>query len=134
MFADLSNYFSEESREVLKDGVRSWHALKKQEDWNHWLRVGKAIAEAQDAAAKAVGQTSGRHFNAFMATCYSKPTYLGEFAEIDKTVRSHAAKCWRERDAIEKFRAQIGLTKAMTLNHPMAVWRAFEAWRRPPPE
>ena len=76
-----------------------------------WLRAGKAIAKAQDAAASATSHNSGHHFNVFMAACYSKQTYLGEFGDIDKTVRSHAAKCWRERDAIEKLRAQIGITR-----------------------
>ena len=46
LFEHLANYFDETSRTVLKEGVSAWHALKRHDDWNHWLRVGKAIATA----------------------------------------------------------------------------------------
>jgi hypothetical protein len=85
----------------------------------------------QDIAAAVTGQTSGRNFNLFMGACYARPTYLGEFAEIAPPVRSYAAKCWRERDAIAKWRQKIGQDRAMRLNHPQVVWQAFEASRRP---
>ena len=73
----LSNYFDEATRVVLKEGVSSWRALKRHEDWNHWLNVGHAIAAAQDIAVTyANGQTSGKRFNEFMAQCYDSPSYL----------------------------------------------------------
>jgi hypothetical protein len=128
MFEHLNNYFDEDSRAVLKDGVAAWHSLKRHEDWNYWLRVGKAIATAVDIATSVTGKNSGRNFNGFMASCYSKPTYLGEFADMDKSDRSRAA---RERDEIEKFRAIIGQTRALRLNNPKSVLDAFDAHRRP---
>jgi len=134
MYEHLSNYFDDNARLVLKEGVAAWHRLTQHEDWNGWLRVGKAIAQAQDIAADVTGSTSGKNFNAFMASCYAKPTYLGEFAAINKSERSVAVKCWRNREDIEKWRQSIGMTKAMRMNHPMTVWAAFEASRRPPTE
>jgi hypothetical protein len=134
MFDRLDNYFDEEARVTLKEGVAAWHRLTQHEDWNGWLRVGKAIATAQDIAASVTGQTSGKSFNAFMASCYNKPTYLGEFATINKGERSLAAKCWRNREAIEKWRANIGQTQALRMNHPAVVWKNYEAAHRPPAE
>ena len=93
MFNNLSNYFDAKAREVLRQGLADWHALKKQEDWHHWLGVGKAIAQAQDIATRVTGQSFGHSFNQFMKSCYDKPTYLGEFAKIDKSARSYAVKC-----------------------------------------
>ena len=55
LFKDLSNYFDENGRGALKEGVQAWHALKRHDDYNNWLRVGKAIATAQDIAASVVG-------------------------------------------------------------------------------
>jgi len=131
----LSNYFDEATRVVLKEGVSSWRALKRHEDWNHWLNVGHAIATAQDIAATyANGQTSGKRFNEFMGQCYDSPSYLRDFADMDKSERSYAAKCWREREAIEKFRQNVGATRARQMNHPKVVWQAFEASRRTPSE
>ena len=134
MFANLSNYFDDDSRAAVKEGVAAWRQLKKHEDWNHWLNVGHAIATVQDIAARVAGQPSGRHFNAFMAQAYKMPSYLGEFADMNKAVRSLAAKCWRNREAIEKWRAAIGQDKALRMNHPATVWAAYEAAQRPPAE
>ena len=43
LFNDLSNYFDEDSRAVLSEGVKAWHALKRHEDYANWLRVGKEV-------------------------------------------------------------------------------------------
>lgn len=134
MFTNLSNYFDDDSRAAIKEGVAAWRQLKKHEDWNHWLNVGHAIAAVQDIAASVTNSSSGRHFNAFMAQAYKMPSYLGEFADMNKAVRSLAAKCWRNREAIEKWRAAIGQDKALRVNHPATVWAAYEAAQRPPTE
>jgi hypothetical protein len=91
MFTNLSNYFDDDSRAAIKASPRG--GLKKHEDWNHWLNVGHAIAAVQDIAASVTNSSSGRHFNAFMAQAYKMPSYLGEFADMNKAVRSLAAKC-----------------------------------------
>ena len=134
MFTNLSNYFDEDSKTAVKDGITAWRQLKKQEDWNHWLNVGHAIAAVQDIAAAVTNSSSGRHFNAFMAQAYKMPSYLGEFADMNKAVRSLAAKCWRNREGIEKWRTAIGQDKALRMNHPATVWAAYEAAQRPPTE
>jgi len=130
-FKDLHNYFDEEGRTVLKEGVSSWHALKRHESWEHWLNVGRAIARAQDAAREATGVEAGAPFNAFMARCYEMPSYLGEFAEIDKSTRSYAVKCFRHKAEIEALRQRLGQDQALKLNHPKVMWQAFDRSRRP---
>jgi len=131
MSDNLSNYFDEESRTILKEGVSAWHALKRHPDRTYWLQIGKAIATAQDIAAEVSGQGGGRKFNKFMARCYSMPSYLGEFSDMDKSDRSRAARLWRERDAVEKLLAALGQTRALRLNNPKAILDALDASRRP---
>ena len=126
-FTDIDNYLDANLRTTSEKAEAAYDDLKKGFDWKRWLLIGEAVSTAHDLAAQSVGARTGRDFNDFMRAYYRLYPKLDQ---IDKSTRSLAVKCWRERDAIEQWRQSIGQAKALRFNHPTSTWRAFEKSRR----
>lgn len=123
VYQHIDNHITADLRAVFNDGAKAYLSLLRDDNWENWLRIGHSIAAAQDLAIEVTGQSSGRGFNSFMTTWYG---IYPECAKVEKSARSYAVKCWRERAEINEWRNTMGESQKLRLNHPQTVYKAYE--------
>src|SRR5262249_32375276 len=103
-------------------GQAAWSRLKK--SLADWFAVAEALQHGQHLAMleSRSNKPSGKHFQAVMGE-WLRAT---GFDEIDKGVRSRLLDCLEHRAAIETWHATLPSNKRQQLNHPNAVWRAWQ--------
>ena len=103
--------------------------ILKGRDWESWMTYaefcahGRNLCMAVAGTNEPVGHKYAKAMNAWLA---DHPWVC----DIDKVSRSHAIKCWDNRDAIEKLRGMLGATERQKKNHPTIMLRAFERSQR----
>jgi hypothetical protein len=115
--------------QVIREGQEAWQRLSSGLAWADWVRVGAALQAGQIEAMRAShsNRPEGRRFNAeYGAWLKSKG-----FERIDKAARSRLLTCLKNRPAIEAWMASLPANKRLALNHPSAVWRAWQRTQVP---
>lgn len=124
--------FDDATQEAVRRGQRAWESLRNGESWENWITVGRAIEAGRNAIMRILhtnvpkGKAYNTHFTPFL-------TETG-FDKIDAAVRTRLQKCLDNLPDIEQWRSGIGLGRRLELNHPTAVWRAYEKANKVPEE
>jgi hypothetical protein len=117
--------FDDSSQRVVDVGRAAWRDLRKDETWEKWLSIGRAIEVGRREIMRLL------HTNRPAGAQWSRTfgSWLDEtgFAEIDKGARSRLQSCLDNLPAIEQWRQNIGQSQRLQLNHPTVVWRRFQA-------
>ncbi|WP_363348302.1 hypothetical protein [Methylocystis echinoides] len=113
---------------IVHSGREAWMRIQSGATWLDWLEVGEALEFGRrqvEAEIEKAGRGNRDH-------AFSEWLKTHGFDKIDKATRSHLATCMANQDAIEEFRQNIGATKALRLNHPSTVLRAWKRATQPP--
>jgi hypothetical protein len=113
-----------ENQAVVR-GREAWERLKKDLTWEDWMMTGTALSIGRSdclAQVHANDTNSKLYRNAF-----SEWLLANGFADMDKAIRSKLFDCMEHRAEIETWRATLGLTERIRLNHPIAVLRRWKA-------
>ena len=113
------------SQRVVDAGRDAWRSLSKDETWEKWLAIGRAIEVGRREIMRLLH--TNRPAGAQWSRTFGQWLEATGFAEIDKGARSRLQSCLDNLPAIEQWRQNIGLTQRLQLNHPTVVWRRWQA-------
>jgi hypothetical protein len=132
--ADFWSELTTEVRERIELGEASVKRLARGEHIEWWLNAGRALAAMQAEALRhaASNTPKGPHYNAAWKVLARHAPGL---AALDKSARSHAVWLATEWEAVNGWLQKLPPNKRLTLNHPRAVHRSYDATHLPlPPE
>jgi hypothetical protein len=114
---------------VSRQGTEAWKRLKREKNWNDWLKVGEALQVGREWAMHQAmtNKPEGKAYN----------TALGEYLvkwkldDMDKGDRSRLFTVLENLPMIEEWRSTLTITERPKLNHPNAVLRKWKAHIEP---
>jgi hypothetical protein len=117
---------------VIDKGREAWASMRRDETWEKWILIGRAIEAARSALMHQLGlnRPTGKTF----AIVYGEFLRENGFETIDKGVRSRLQSCLDNIAQISTWRESLGASRRLELNHPNAVWRRWQATARPAAE
>src|SRR6516165_2649552 len=116
---------------VCRQGTLAWQRLKKDKNWNDWIKVGEAHMVGRDWAQRIAGtnRPQGKAYNMAFGEWLQKY----KFDDMDKGDRSWLFAVMDNLPQIEEWRKTLTLTERLKLNHPNAVLRRWKAHMAPEP-
>ena len=116
---------------VVERGREAWRSLRRDETWEKWVAIGRAIDLGRTTIMRHLGtnQPKGRTWSDVFGAWLKQ----NEFDQIDKGVRSRLQTCIENLPAVEAWRATLGLKRRLELNHPNTVLRRWKAETTPKP-
>jgi hypothetical protein len=117
--------FDDDTELLIARGREAWGRLRKDETWESWIEVGRAIEAGRGAMMRrlqtnsAAGKVWSERFGAWLEQ--------NEFDKIDKGVRSRLQSCLDNLPAIEAWRQTLTMTQRLQLNHPNTIIRRWQA-------
>ena len=107
-----------ERERVVRQGTEAWKRLKKDKNWEDWLKVGDALQIGREQAMREAGvnQPMGRGYNEIFGAWLVK----NKLDDMDKGDRSRLFAAMDNRAAIEAWRQGLTLSERLRLNHPNA--------------
>jgi hypothetical protein len=116
--------FDRDTALVVERGREAWRDLKRDESWEKWVTIGRAIEAGRIAIMAYLGtnQPKGRTWSEVFGAWLKE----NEFDQIDKGARSRLQACIENLPAIEAWRSTLGLGRRLELNHPSAVLRNWQ--------
>jgi hypothetical protein len=116
---------------VSRQGAAAWKSLKREKNWNDWLKVGEALriwrewAQNQSRANRPIGKAYNMAFGEKLLEY--------KLDDMDKGTRSRLFDVMDNLPLIEEWRRTLPLTERLKLNHPNAVLRKWKAFMKPEP-
>lgn len=127
----ISVKLDHDTETLVERGREAWQSLRRDETWEKWVAIGRAIEAGRNFIMRDVLHTNQPKGRAWSETFGWWLKHNG-FDEIDKSVRSRLQSCLDNLPEIEAWRQEIGLTLRLQLNHPNAVLRRWQATRQIP--
>jgi hypothetical protein len=125
---------STEAQNEIMEGALAYHALKHEHhDYNHWVKVGKAIVQLRRAAAMQAGVSPNSLKHPAYRAAYKRlinSEKAGELGEIDTGTQTHAAWLANHFLNVESWRRTLTDKERISLNHPTAIWRKHPDGRK----
>jgi hypothetical protein len=115
----------DERDRVSRQGTEAWRRLKKEKNWNDWLKVGEALQVGREWAMSQAGtnQPSGKAYN----MAFGEWLQRYKLDDMDKGDRSRLFAVMDNLPMIEEWRRTLTLTERLKLNHPNPVLRKWKA-------
>lgn len=110
---------------VVTRGREAWRALRREETWENWVMVGRAIEAGKNATMRAL-HTNNPNGRVWSDTFGAWLRETG-FDEIDKGTRSRLQTSIESLPDIERWRQTLPLGQRLQLNHPNTVVRHWKA-------
>ena len=114
---------------VIDRGRQAWKNIRRDQAFEDWLMVGRALLIGRGAAMAEAGKNTpqGKGY----ATAFGKWLSDNGFADMDKGDRTRLTHIMDHEAEVIAWRNTLTLTERLRLNHPTSVWRRFEAANRP---
>jgi hypothetical protein len=114
---------------VSRQGTEAWRRLKKDKNYNDWLKVGEALQVGREWAMHQAGvnKPEGKGYN----VAFGEYLMKYKIDDMDQGDRSRLFSVMDNLPAIEEWRRTLTLTERMKLNHPNAVLRKWKAHIEP---
>ena len=121
----------EDIERICRQGTQAWQRLKKDKNWNDWLKVGEAHLVGREWAMRVAdtNRPQGKAYNMTFGEWLAKY----KFDDMDKGDRSRLFAVMDNLPQIEEWRKTLTLTERLKLNHPNAVLRKWKAYMAPEP-
>jgi hypothetical protein len=114
--------------DTIKAGEEAWKKLQAGgDDYNHWIRVGRALVLLRDDAQRRAGNHTGRFFNSIMGPLLAQHG----FDAINKATRSHLLTVIDRYDAVTEWRRTLTADQRLRFNHPATILRRCPIFRKP---
>lgn len=110
-------------------GQEAWKALQKDESWEKWVLVGKAIDVGKRQTMLELHTNSPK--GKVWSMVFGKWLEGTGFDKIDKSARSRLQSCIDQLPAIEKWRKTLPISNRLALNHPTTVLSRYLAANKP---
>jgi hypothetical protein len=119
----------EDSDHICRLGAEAWKRLKKNKNWDDWLKVGEAMLVGREWSMTQAGtnRPSGKGYNVVFGEWLKKY----KLDDLDKSIRSRLFDVMDSREQIENWRRTLPLSERLNLNHPNAVLRKWKAFMEP---
>jgi hypothetical protein len=116
---------------VSRQGTEAWRRLKREKNWNDWLKVGEALLVGRDWAMNqaTTNQPQGKAYN----MAFGEWLQRYKLDDMDKGDRSRLFQVMENLPMIEDWRRTLTLNQKLSLNHPNAVLRRWKAHMAPEP-
>jgi hypothetical protein len=118
---------STEAQNEIMAGAIAYHALRTEHhDYEHWVKVAKAVVQLRSAAAAAAGvDTNSLKHPAYRAAFKSliRSELAGDLHLLDTTTMTHAAWLANNLANVEAWRKTLTDKERIALNHPTTIWR-----------
>jgi hypothetical protein len=125
---------SSEAQRAIMEGALAYHALKHEHhDYQHWVKVGRAIVELRRAAAAQAGVSPNSLKHPAYRAAYKRligSEQAGELGEIDSATMTHAAWLANNLANVNDWRAILDDRARIALNHPTSIWRKHPDGRK----
>jgi hypothetical protein len=110
---------------ISRQGAAAWRSLKKDKNWNDWLKVGEALVAWREWAMNQAGtnEPKGKGYN----MAFGEKLQQYKMDDMDKGDRSRLFTVMDNLPMIEEWRRTLTLTERLKLNHPNAVLRKWKA-------
>jgi hypothetical protein len=110
---------------VSRQGTAAWARLKKDKNWNDWIKVGEALLVGREWAMNqaSTNRPEGKAYN--MAFGEWMITY--KLGDMDKGDRSRLFEVMDALPMIEEWRHTLPMTIRLKLNHPSTVLRKWKS-------
>jgi hypothetical protein len=122
---DLGCAAQPKSNECIQDAKEAWKRLRLSsvKTWRDWMLMGKAFQHLRTEAMRAahVNKPEGRRYNQE----FSYLLKANDLDEVDKATRSRLFAILNNPE-IESWLATLPTNKKLRLNHPDAIWRAYQ--------
>jgi hypothetical protein len=120
-----------ESLAIIRRGEQSAKWLEKDHNWAHWMRVGEALIEIRRLAMDEA--RTNRPFGRVYTTAHGR--LLERFKWVTQRLKDPAdrhklVQCMDNLAAIEQWRAGFPPHERNRWNHPVTVWRRYQADQR----
>jgi hypothetical protein len=115
--------------------VRGQEAWKRRHKvaltWNDWTTIGEALDIGRSAAMDEAhtDRPKGSRYN----RAFSEWLERYRFADMDQNTRKRLLDVREHRAEIETWRATLSQSQRLRLNHPVAIWRRWQASCQEPP-
>jgi hypothetical protein len=116
---------------VSRQGTEAWRRLKREKNWNDWLKVGEALLVGRDWAQNQAqtNRPQGKAYN----MAFGEWLQRYKLDDMDKGDRSRLYTVMENLPMIEDWRRTLTLNQKLSLNHPNAVLRRWKAHMAPEP-
>ena len=122
---------NQEVAELTRRARESWQSLRRGENFEHWLSVGRAIDAFRsqllhDLNINKPNQPYKEAMGAYLAeNGWQQPKKENPREGVDNTTRVNLQHIIDRLPDIEAWRATLPLGNLLKQNHPNTVWRAF---------
>lgn len=116
---------------VVSRAKEAWQRVKEDSKrlWTDWLLIGEAMEIGRDQAMRRAGASRpvGRGYN----EAFSRWLADNGFADMDKGERARLFDIMANLSDVDQWRASLeNDADRRRFNHPNAVWRQWQAWKR----
>jgi len=110
---------------VCRQGTEAWRRLKRDKNWNDWLKVGEALQVGRERAMNQAmtNRPEGKAYN----MAFGEWLRQYKLDDMDKGERSRLFAVMENLPMIEQWRQTLTLSERLKLNHPFAVLRKWKA-------
>jgi hypothetical protein len=108
----------------VRRGQEAWIRLQAGRSWADWICVGEALEIGRHRAIIEANTNEPR--GARYESIFGDWLRETGFDTLDKGDRKRLLDCLQHLPEIEAWRQTLPASKALTLNHPNAVWRAWQ--------
>jgi hypothetical protein len=114
---------------VSRQGAAAWKSLKREKNWNDWLKVGEALRIWREWALNQAqtNKPEGKAYN----MAFGEKLREYKLDDMDKGTRSRLFEVMDNLPMIEEWRRTLPLSERLKINHPNAVVRRWKAFMKP---
>jgi predicted DNA-binding ArsR family transcriptional regulator len=115
---------------ISRQGTQAWNRLKREKNWNDWIKVGEALQVGREWAMNQAmtNKPEGKGYN----MAFSEWLARYKLDDMDKGDRSRLFTVMDSIGMIEDWRRTLTMTERLRLNHPNAVLRKWQKAVEPP--
>jgi hypothetical protein len=126
------NRLSTEAQLEIMRGATAFRLIKQNEDYSHWVDVGRALLRLKTEGMRLSGSNSphGRGYQTMYRHLASR---VPDLDDIDKASRAHSMWLAENFTLVDKWHSTLAQNERTRLNHPTAIRRRYDAAHSHPP-
>lgn len=116
--------------ERIAEAKKAWRRIQKNASklWDDWVLIGDALDDGRTEALYQSGanEPKGQKYNRAFKTWLED----NGFKDIHQSTRAYLLRIMDEEAEVERWREQLSEDNQYRWNHPIIVWKQFQAYKR----